>query len=286
MSCYGRKEGFTLMEIVVVVGIIALMAGMLIPMVYKVWESQEIDTTEERIVAIKRSMVGNPSQINSGIRSNFGFVGDLGQLPPNLDSLISYTNANGTFGPYLESGIDPESFKKDAWGYDLTYNYTIDAFSRRESATITSLGSDNAAGGAETAADIQIAINSNEVLPASSASCNLLVRYITAPVSTFNANVTVHMEYKNGEGLDIEQTFISPVTIAGNIGNPQNNYNFGLNSVLAQALPVGIVKIWADIDRDSSGNLLAPPTAGPFSFIAINDRNSIIYANNLSISVP
>lgn len=276
------KNGFTLLEIIVVVGIISLMVGILIPMVYKVWESQEIDTTKENMQKLKEAMVGNPAQINSGVRSNFGFVGDLGQLPPTLDALISY----GTYGPYLSGGFDPQSFKQDAWGYNLMYAYTTDAFSRRDSATITSLGSDNSAGGTGTAADIQIAIDANEVVPASSASCNVLVRYVTAPTTTLSANITIHITYKNGEGIDVEQSFISPVTVTGNVGNPENNYTFGLTSALTQTLPVGFVKVWADIDKDSSGNPLAPPIAGPLMHVAVNDRVSELHVDNLSIAVP
>ena len=277
------KGGFTLLEIIVVVGIISLMVGILIPMVYKIWEAQEIDTTKENMQKLKEAMVGNPVQINSGARSNFGFVGDLGQLPPTLDALISY----GPYGPYLSGGFDPQSFKQDAWGYNLIYAYTTDAFSRRDSATITSLGSDNAVGGTETAADIQITIDSNEVLPASIISCNVLVRYVTAPTTTFTANISVHITYKNGEGIDVEQPpFVSPVTVTGNVGNPENNYTFGLTSALAQKLPVGFAKVWADIDRDSSGNPLAPPAAGPLTYVAVNDRVSELHVDNLSIAVP
>jgi prepilin-type N-terminal cleavage/methylation domain-containing protein len=276
------RNGFTLLEVIVVIGIISLMVGILIPMIYRVWESQEIDTTRERMTKLKEAMVGNTSQINSGVRSNFGFVGDLGQLPPNLDALISY----GTYGPYLSGGIDPQSFKQDAWSNNLIYSYTTDASGRRESATITSLGSDKAVGGTGTAADIQISIDSNEVFPTSSVSCNVLVRYITAPTTTFGANITVHIVFRNGEGLDAEQSFVSPVTITGNVGNPQNNYMFGLNSVLSLKLPVGLAKFWADIDKDSSDNPLVPSVAGPPSYIAVNDRVLTVYANNLSISAP
>lgn len=279
------EKGFTLVEVIVVMAIISLLVGIMVPIVFRVWEAQEIEATEKKLTYIKEAMIGNPSQVSSGTRSSFGFTGDLGQLPPNLDALISYTNVNGTFGPYLGGGVSTQSFKKDAWGYDLAYSYTTDTFSRRDSATITSLGSDNSVGGIDTAADIQIAIDANEAMPVSAASCNAIIRYITPPASTFNANITLHIAYKNGEGGEADQTFITPVTITGNVGNPQNNYIFGLSSSLAQNLPIGIARVWADIDRNSSGNLLAPATAGPSAYITISDRLSSIHIDNLSVSV-
>ena len=115
------------------------------------------------------------------------------------------------------------------------YTYTTDASGRRESATIKSLGSDNAVGGTGTAEDIQILIDANEVFSASSASCNVLVRYYFYTAPTFNfANITVHIVYsRTGEGLDTcNSTFVSPVTVTGNDGNPQNNYTFRFTELL------------------------------------------------------
>jgi hypothetical protein len=111
------------------------------------------------------------------------------------------------------------------------------------------------------------------------------VRYSMPPTSPFDANITVHIRYKGGDGAETEQTFTSQVAITGSSGNTENNYTFGLPTVvLTQKLPIGMARIWAVTDKNSSGVPLI--TAGPPAYIAVNDRVSTIYANNLSISVP
>ena len=211
----------------------------------------------------------------------------LDSFHPDIDALISYTNINGTFGPYLSGGIDPQSFKKDAWGNNLIYNYTTDTFGRRESATIKSLGADNAIGGTGTAEDIQISIDSNEVFSASSASCNVLVRYATAPTLTFSANITVHIVYKDGEGLEIDNHLchlynndIVEVTF-------RNNYTFGsANLVLTPEIACWHGKSLGCINKNSSGNLLPHLLPRPLRILLSMIGYLLVYANNLSISVP
>lgn len=100
------KAGFTLIEIMVVVIIIGILAGLAAVKVgNRVGQSQE-----------------------AGARANIKTLGmaialyevDNGSLPPNLDALVSKPGAaNNWRGPYLESGLP-----KDPWGN--AFQYQID----------------------------------------------------------------------------------------------------------------------------------------------------------------
>lgn len=135
------KRGFTLIEVLVTMAIVSILAGIMVPAVWKMWESQEVQTTKERINALKLAMIGDKNLVQSGIRTSYGFVGDVGELPfgnattlNGLKYLISnpapaYPNWNG---PYM-GGFDPETFGDDAWGRKLRYTLRndLDGFGNR-----------------------------------------------------------------------------------------------------------------------------------------------------------
>ena len=75
------KRGFTLIEVLVTMAIVSILAGIMVPAVWKFWESQDVQTTRERIKTLKLAMVGDRSLIQNGIRTSYGFVGDNGELP-------------------------------------------------------------------------------------------------------------------------------------------------------------------------------------------------------------
>jgi prepilin-type N-terminal cleavage/methylation domain-containing protein len=107
------KRGFTLIEVLVTMTIVAILAGMMVPAVWKVWENQEIQTTKDRMNALKLAMVGDRSLIQNGIRTSYGYVGDHGDIPV-LDQLSSVKH-------YMPADFDRTSYMKDAWGNDFTY---------------------------------------------------------------------------------------------------------------------------------------------------------------------
>ncbi|MGH8015698.1 MAG: hypothetical protein ACREBV_05865, partial [Candidatus Zixiibacteriota bacterium] len=62
-------------------------------------------------------------------RTSYGYVGDVGGMPPNLDALVSNPGSYATWkGPYLRDDYLPSSgssnteFKVDEWG--TAYNYS------------------------------------------------------------------------------------------------------------------------------------------------------------------
>ncbi len=142
------KRGFTLIEVLVTMAIISILAGIFVPISWKFWESQEIQTTKERLNALKVAMVGDKNLIQNGIRTSYGFVGDNGELPfANSSSSASLSflvtrPANGYAhwnGPYM-SGYDPAVYRTDSWGNALDYRTCITPDNRYLSGTLRSGG--------------------------------------------------------------------------------------------------------------------------------------------------
>jgi len=137
-----RKNGFTLVEAIVVIAILLILGGLLTPIVSSQLQNKKIEVTEEKLKKIKKAIIGDPSVVQFGQRTDFGYVGDVGNVPGALVDLIVqgtqpswqfYTNwgaytdvllGAGWRGPYL----DPTSYPNgkyesllDGWGRDFVY---------------------------------------------------------------------------------------------------------------------------------------------------------------------
>ena len=159
--------GFTLIEVIVVMAIVAIMAGIMVPFVYRIWEGNDIELTRERMLDLKRAMTGDPRMIQNGIRTNYGFVGDNGQLPASLAELLP---------SYLPSGFDPNKYNKDAWLNEFVYT-TTETGGRRVAATLKSKGPDRQLGTSDDIDDNTdpgiCKINESEVTPTGVVQGNL-----------------------------------------------------------------------------------------------------------------
>lgn len=127
-----KEKAFTLIEVMVVMAIISVLAGMLIPNVWKFWESEEISVTRQRMRDLKYAMIGDRSLVQNGVRTHYGFVGDFGTLPfvNKTSCALSYLNSsNGMTAPvfdpanwsgrYLPSSSDYVNYASDAWGRQI-----------------------------------------------------------------------------------------------------------------------------------------------------------------------
>ena len=170
----GRRAGFTIGEMMIVIAVIAILAALIAPLAVNVITQNRINACIEELDIIKKAIVGDPSLVEGGTRSSFGFVGDMGTLPrENLNDLgfplnnftlgdLIYQNGLqgspgpgtvlwGWRGPYINEDLDP-------WGRQYIYR-TITG-NPLISAIIRSMGQDGIDG---TADDISISIHVDEV---------------------------------------------------------------------------------------------------------------------------
>jgi prepilin-type N-terminal cleavage/methylation domain-containing protein len=124
MKSLGKNEGFTLVELILVIIIVGIVASVAFKSMLPAVKSAREEATMMEMENLARAIVGNPGLVSDGIRTDFGYVGDIGSLPPDLDALVVNPGGYSTWkGPYIMSGFveDPDDYKKDAWGNLYTY---------------------------------------------------------------------------------------------------------------------------------------------------------------------
>lgn len=124
------QGGFTLIEILVVMAIIAMLAVMVAPNIFNQQAGAQRDAALSQISTLEAALDT--------------YRLDVGEYPDSLDGLMRNDSGRASWnGPYLRREVP-----KDPWGNDYVYDVNGREF------TLLSYGADGARGGEDNDADI------------------------------------------------------------------------------------------------------------------------------------
>jgi prepilin-type N-terminal cleavage/methylation domain-containing protein len=184
------EPGFTFLEMVIVIVIIGILSTVAMRAVDNALEGGRFESTVEEMDELVFAIGGNPELYSGGVRSDFGYFGDVGSLPANLDALVSNPGYGTWDGPYITRDFtqDPNGFKTDGWGDSYTYSGGVTITSNGGGSTITRNIADNASD-----------LTSNTVN-------GVVVDGVGNPPGLDAGNVTVRITHPNGSGSTTTRT--------------------------------------------------------------------------------
>jgi general secretion pathway protein G len=280
-----KNRGFTLIEIIVAMAILSIMAGTLVPMLYKTWESNEIAVTRGRMLELKKAMVGDRALVQQGIRTHYGFVGDNGVLPAGIQDLV--TNF-GTFanwnGPYL-GGFDPDTYASDAWGETIEYtrpsSLTVSGMS--VTGRLRSAGPDrtfDTGDDIDENSDLDLQILNSEVWPTERIQGNRSFTFSaapSAPATDYYARLQVNYNTEAGSEMGWEKEILcDPLGVGSATAFPfavSKSFTFDLSD----NLPVGRVVLSSQLFNDSTCTVPALKEASVSIFVS--DGQKTLFVN-------
>ncbi len=121
------ERGFTLVEVIMVVIIMGIITAVAMRSLTSSVETARIEETRNEMNQLAEAIAGNAMLYNNGVRTSFGYVGDVGSLPANLDALVTSPGYATWRGPYVRADFSnfSDDYKRDAWGQLYAYTGSV-----------------------------------------------------------------------------------------------------------------------------------------------------------------
>jgi len=108
----GRRRGFTLVEVLVVLAILVMLVGMVVPRILGTQKKADISGAKTQMGMFNAALEKYALDVKSFPTTEQG-LGALLQKPADLDEAVKWD------GPYLNA----QDLPKDPWGHDYKYEY-------------------------------------------------------------------------------------------------------------------------------------------------------------------
>jgi general secretion pathway protein G len=123
------RGGFSIIELVVIIIVLGILAGVGIPKIGSLIKSGKVNETKAEMAEIRKAIIGDPQLMAGGVYTARGYAGDVGHLPSRLQDLVIKPDSVSTWnrvlntgwhGPYIDT--NDGSYLADAWGAPYVYD--------------------------------------------------------------------------------------------------------------------------------------------------------------------
>lgn len=262
MTSRTRSSGFTVIEILMAITLIGILSVVAMDVISDTISEGRFEETVAKMTAIQNAMIGDATLMESGSRTSFGFLGDIGAIPTAVQGIAALTtnpslpvyamNATSRFGfgwngPYVSAMNSATDYTKDGWGTAFVYSPASSP------PTLVSYGADRAVGGTGLNQDITV----NLPTEMRTATVNGFICSAGGPISSA-ASVTLY--YPDGSGALTTNTQALAAGVKG---------QFSYSSV-----PLGVRSITVTVGATTVGPVL----------ITVDKPNYMVPCNKIDIN--
>lgn len=263
---FKSQLGFTLIEVLMIIIIISVLTVASLTPIANSIDQIRFDQTVSRMKMIRDAMIGDSTITALGLRTSFGFLGDIGAVPTlaqgisalvtnpglavwTLDQAVRF--GRGWNGPYISTGQAGTNFTLDGWGRAIVYSPSASP------PNLTSFGADGVAGGTQFNTDIIVQ------LPVSMQTATVY-GFISSSANPYAGAAVIEINYPNGTGA--LQTTATAILAAAKGQFSFSGVPFGIRSAtvyipskVAPTTTIGPALFTVD-----SANFIIPPSAFEF----------------------